>query len=82
MARRVIIAVTVDSDVDKHEIADLATSYPLSDPTVWEWDDFWADVLDGVVTRTGDTTELDTESSASRQHYIDTGHYLRKGEAL
>lgn len=26
--------------------------------------------------------QLDTESSASRQHWIDTGHYLRKGEAL
>jgi len=24
----------------------------------------------------------DTESSASRQHFIDTGRYLRKGEAL
>lgn len=26
--------------------------------------------------------ELDTASSASRQHYIDTGRYLRAGEAL
>ncbi len=25
---------------------------------------------------------LDMESSASRQHYIDTGRYLRKGEAI
>lgn len=25
---------------------------------------------------------LDTSSSASRQHYIDTGEYLREGEAL
>ncbi|MFM9452525.1 hypothetical protein [Streptomyces europaeiscabiei] len=28
-----------------------------------------------------DPSEWDTESSASRQHYIDTGRYLRKGEA-
>lgn len=27
-------------------------------------------------------SELDTSSSASRQHYIDTGEYLRKGEEL
>ena len=26
--------------------------------------------------------DLDTESSASRQHYIDTGRYLRPGEAI
>lgn len=26
-------------------------------------------------------TDLDTASSASRQHYIETGRYLRKGEA-
>lgn len=26
--------------------------------------------------------ERDTESSASRQHYIDTGRYLRPGEAI
>lgn len=26
--------------------------------------------------------EIDTTSSASRQHYIDTGEYLREGEAL
>lgn len=26
--------------------------------------------------------DLDTASSASRQHWIDTGRYLRKGEAL
>jgi hypothetical protein len=29
-----------------------------------------------------DTDELDIESSASFQHYIDTGRYLRKGEAI
>jgi hypothetical protein len=26
--------------------------------------------------------QIDTSSSASRQHYIDTGKYLRKGESL
>lgn len=29
-----------------------------------------------------DAEDIDTESSASRQHYIDTGRYLRKGEAI
>lgn len=26
--------------------------------------------------------QVDVESSASRQHFVDTGRYLRKGEAL
>lgn len=29
-----------------------------------------------------DADQLDTESSASRQHWIETGRYLRKGEAI
>ena len=33
------------------------------------------------VIAVADEAELDTWSSASRQHYIDTGEYLRVGEA-
>lgn len=35
-----------------------------------------------VLAAAGLEDELDLASSASRQHYIDTGEYLRKGEAL
>ena len=34
-----------------------------------------------VITAAQDEAEPDTWSSASRQHYIDTGEYLRVGEA-
>jgi hypothetical protein len=62
MERRVIITLTVDDEDpeeprDKHDIADLISAeYGLTDPTVWEWADFWADVKDGVIGPTGDTT--------------------------
>lgn len=36
----------------------------------------------GAETVPGVPAVLDTSSSASRQHYIDTGRYLYEGEAL
>lgn len=57
MARRVVITVTVqdDADLDVNAIADILP-WPLSDPNVWEWDDFWLDAKDGVVGPDGDKT--------------------------
>jgi hypothetical protein len=40
-------------------------------------DDYYGDTVDPHHAE----DDLDRESSASRQHYIDTGRYLRHGEA-
>lgn len=43
-----------------------------------------AEALDEWLTKGGflpAAWDVDTASSASRQHYIDTGQYLRRGEA-
>lgn len=56
MSKRIIIAVTVDDDVNGDN---LATGMPADvgqDATVWEWAAFWADVDDGVITPRADTT--------------------------
>jgi hypothetical protein len=44
-----------------------------------KWPDGHVDAAIVVINEAAE--EYDTSSSASRQHYIDTGQYLKKGEA-
>ena len=59
---RVIIAVDVpigdgEDDFDStFSIAMCADTHIGSDATVWQWDDFWDDVADGVLDRKHDST--------------------------
>ena len=65
--RRVIIAVNIDREgYDRHDIADSLEGHAgLSDPTVWEWSGFWADVQEGVIGPDGDgTSELPLQKYA------------------
>lgn len=59
-----------DGDIDIDSNA--AVSYGEQGAYVAAW----------VFVPNDDGGEVDTSSSASRQHYIDTGRYLRPGEAL
>lgn len=53
-----VITVSVPDESDKYDVATCmaATLGNGCNATVWEWDDFWADVTDEVVTPAGDTT--------------------------
>lgn len=57
--KTVIVALTVTDATDKHDLA-CSIDYWMArdwdgvdcDATVWEWEDFWSDLDDGVVSRT------------------------------
>lgn len=73
--KRIVIALSVDDDMDKHDIADCLGLG--DDPTVWEWSDFWADVRDSVVGPVGDTTRTDlpVDPEAGVRYYPWTDGY-------
>lgn len=60
MARRVIVTMTVADELTANDVAvwvdGLRDQQVPPDATVWEWGDFWADVDEGVVGPTIDTT--------------------------
>lgn len=62
MSKRFIITMTVPDGADTQQLAeDLDSTFAdvegaPTDATVWEWDDFWADYSDGVVTPADDST--------------------------
>jgi len=69
--KRVIIAITVEDDVEPADLA-LDVDYLFTDPdvtdaTAWEWEAFWQDYSDGVVSPVVDTTsELGWVNAAIR----------------
>ncbi len=59
MSKRIVVTMTVDDDTDVTELPLVIDGHFGSDAdaSVWEWADFWADVVDRVVTPDNDTTE-------------------------
>lgn len=63
-----------ESEVDVFTAGDeVPTGYGEVQPTQWTYDH-------AASWFAGRDDELDTESSESRQHFIETGEYLRRGE--
>ncbi len=69
-----IIAEVVGSHYARYKAKDQAAKFRAQGRDAWH-----------VLTKSGFhvwAVTIDVESSASRQHYIDTGRYLWRGEAL
>lgn len=61
MMRRVLVAMNVPEDDAVSDVAmGLELEFEGSDPTVWEWQDFFKDVEDGVVSPHHDATEVNS----------------------
>ena len=62
--KRVVVTMAVRVDTDTHDHATTLAAFfgPNTDPTVWEWSDFWRDVADDQVSAEHDLTSRQNDS--------------------
>lgn len=73
MSKRVVVTVTAPDQSDVHALADILNEVigAGADATVWEWNDFWADVANGKVGPHGDPTTSGRETGSEEQQGSD-----------
>lgn len=69
--KRMAITLTVPDDTTPADLADAIRGIG-TDPTVWNWGEFWADVRDGVLGPNGDSTREDTPARDEAQELPDS----------